>query len=108
MPEIYIGALAGTGKVALDSDVLLAVDYHLEVYQEMIDVSNTEGRHQVPAGAKRVEGTVRSKDKALPIRKRLKLVTEEGYTIDFSISNPTVGTIECLGQLLNDQGREGT
>lgn len=90
--------LIGIGNVFLGADLLDLAEYDLEVYEE-----NPEDHEHHGAGwaaTTRIEGTVVGE---LPVRKDLRLVTEEGYSLNFFrrdrygavvISNPRLEVTE--------------
>lgn len=71
--------LSGIGNVFLGAEIIDIAEYDLEVYEENPDDHEHHGSNWAP-GEKTVKGTVTG---ALPIRKDLRLVTEEGYSISF-------------------------
>src|SRR5258708_365265 len=92
--------LTGTGKALRGTEIISAVDYHLEIYETFIQNITHEGSSKTP-GMVRIEGTVR--DGSLPIGEKLTLVTREGYALDFFLVNK-YGTISVSGPLLNERG----
>jgi len=70
--------LVGIGNVFLGADLLDIAEYDLEVYEENPEDHEHHGANW--AATTRIEGTVVGD---LPIRKDLRLVTEEGYCLSF-------------------------
>jgi hypothetical protein len=71
--------LEGIGNVFLGTELLDISEYDLEIYEEDPEHEERHAGNWVH-GAKKIEGTVEG---ALPIRKDLTLLTEEGYSIHF-------------------------
>jgi hypothetical protein len=67
-------------------------EYDLEIYEENPEDHEHHGSNWT-RNAKKIEGTVVGK---LPIRKDLRLVTEEGYALSFYLRD-SFGSIVILG-----------
>ena len=91
--------LAGIGNVFLGADVLDIAEYDLEIYEENPEDHEHHGANWTP-GAKKIAGTVVGE---LPIRKDLRLVTEEGYAVNFYLRD-SFGTVVILDPLLDGSG----
>ena len=89
-----IGTFSGSGEVFRASVSLGVAVYHLDVYQDFLEGMMQEGRYQIP-GMKRVEGWVRGN--RLPVGDALRLVTQEGYSLDFYVVNSSTGSIAASG-----------
>ena len=92
--------LVGIANVFLGDELVDIAEYDLEMYEENPDDHQLHVAHWVPA-ANKVEGTVVG---ALPIRKGLTLVTEEGYALSFYLRD-RFGTIVPSGPLLDAAGK---
>ena len=79
MSMVPVRKLAGIGNVYLGAEVLDIAEYELEIYEESPESHEHHGGNWRP-GIPRIEGTVVGE---LPIRKDLRLVTEEGYSMNF-------------------------
>jgi len=88
--------LAGIGNVFLGTDLLDIAEYDLEIYEENPEDHEHHGANWTP-GAKKIEGTVVG---ALPIRKDLRLVTEEGYSLSFYLRD-SFGSVVIVDPLLD-------
>ena len=75
--------------------------YHLDVYQEYLEGAMQEGRYRIP-GMKRIEGTVRGN--SLPVGDPLRLVTQEGHSLDFSVVNSNTGSI-AVSDFVDSNGK---
>jgi hypothetical protein len=91
--------LAGIGYVYLGTEVVDIAEYDLEVYEENPEDHQHHGADWI-TGATRIEGTVAGQ---LPIRKDLRLVTEEGYSLSFYLRD-SFGTVVASGPLLDSAG----
>ena len=87
--------LVGIGNVFLGAEIVDIAEYDLEIYEENPDDHEHHSGNWTP-GAKKIEGTVVG---ALPIRKDLKLVTEEGYSINFYLRD-SFGSVVILEPFL--------
>jgi hypothetical protein len=74
-----VNKLVGIGNVYLGSEVVDIAEYELEIYEENPEDHEHHMANWKP-GAKKITGTVVG---ALPIRKDLRLVTEEGQSLNF-------------------------
>ncbi|MEP7354373.1 MAG: hypothetical protein ABI824_14200 [Acidobacteriota bacterium] len=93
--------LAGIADVFMGSDLVDIAEYELEIYEENPADHEHHGANWVP-GSKKVEGTVVG---ALPIRKDLRLVTEEGYTLTFFLRDG-FGSITTLAPMTDAAGKQ--
>ena len=87
-----VRSLLGIGDVFLGTELLDIAEYDLEIYEENPDDHEHHGANWAP-GASRIEGTVVGE---LPIRKDLRLVTEEGYSLSFYLRDG-FGSVVILG-----------
>ncbi|MEO8051675.1 MAG: hypothetical protein ABI833_14755 [Acidobacteriota bacterium] len=94
-----IRKLAGIGNVFLGAEVLDIAEYDLEIYEENPDDHEHHGANWTP-GAHKIEGTVVGE---LPIRKDLRLVTEEGYSLNFYLRD-SFGSVVSLDPILDSAG----
>jgi len=92
--------LVGIGSVFLGSELLDIAEYDLEIYEENPEDHEHHGANWTP-NAKKIEGTVVGE---LPIRKDLRLVTEEGYALSFYLRD-SFGSIVILGPMLDSTGK---
>ena len=92
--------LVGIADVFLGSELVGIADYDLEIYDENPDAHEHHGANWTP-GAKKIEGTVTGE---LPIRTDLRLVTEEGYSLNFFLRD-SLGSIVILGPILDGAGK---
>jgi hypothetical protein len=91
--------LIGIGNVFLGTEIVDIAEYDLEIYEENPDDHQHHGANWTP-GAKKIEGTVVGE---LPIRKNLKLVTEEGYSLKFYLKD-SFGSVVSLDTMLDAAG----
>jgi hypothetical protein len=91
--------IAGIGNVFLGTELVDIAEYDLEIYEENPEDHEHHGANWTP-GAKKIEGTVVGE---LPIRKDLRLVTEEGYAVNFYLRD-SFGTVVILDALLDGSG----
>jgi hypothetical protein len=91
--------IAGIGDVFLGTELVDLAEYDLEIYEENPEDHEHPGANWTP-GAKKIEGTVVG---ALPIRKTLRLLTEEGYSIDFYLRD-SFGSVVILNPMLDSSG----
>ena len=97
-----IKSLAGAGKVFSGGRLLGEGDYQIDVYQEFLQGQTlSNGQYRIP-GMKRIVGTVQGGP--FPIGSNLKLVTIDGATLPFFISNSN-GRIEASGPFLTKDGQ---
>jgi hypothetical protein len=87
--------LVGIGNVFLGTEIVDIAEYDLEIYEE-----NPEDLNWTP-GAKKIEGTIVGE---LPIRKDLRLVTEEGYLLNFYLRD-SFGSVVSLRPMLDSTGK---
>ena len=92
--------IIGIGNVYLGAEELDIAEYDLELYEENPEDHEHHGANWTP-GAKRVEGTVVGE---LPIRKDLRLVTEEGYSMGFYLRD-RFGAFVMLGDMVDGAGK---
>ena len=92
--------LVGIGNVFLGTELLDIAEYDLEIYEENPEDHEHHGANWTP-NAKKIEGTVVGE---LPIRKDLRLVTEEGYALSFYLRD-SFGSIVILGPMLDSTGK---
>ena len=90
--------ITGIGNVFLGAELVDLAEYDLEIYEENPEDHEHHGAHWAP-GTK-IEGTVVG---ALPIRKDLRLLTEEGYTVDFYLRD-SFGSVVILNPMLDSSG----
>ncbi len=79
--------ITGIGNVFLGAELVDIAEYELEIYEES------------PEGTKKIVGTVVG---ALPVRKDLRLLTEEGYSVDFYLRD-TFGSV-VINHMLDSSG----
>jgi len=91
--------LVGIGNVFLGTEIVDIAEYDLEIYEENPESHEHHGANWTP-GARKIEGTVVG---ALPIRKDLRLVTEEGYSLNFYLKD-SFGSVVILDALLDSMG----
>jgi hypothetical protein len=91
--------LVGIGDVFFGTEFVDMAEYELAIYEENPEDHEHHSGNWTP-GAKRVEGTIVGK---LPIRKDLRLVTEEGYSLSFYLRD-RYGSVVMLGPILDDTG----
>lgn len=75
-------------------------EYELEIYEENPDAHEHHGSDWTP-GANRVEGTVLG---SLPIRKDLRLLTEEGYSVEFYLRDG-YGSFVMVNPMVDSGGK---
>ena len=91
--------LFGIGNVFLGTELVDIAEYDLEIYEENPEDHEHHGANWTP-GAKKIEGTVVGE---LPIRKDLRLVTEEGYSLSFYLRD-SFGSVVVLDPMLDGTG----
>lgn len=102
MADLVI-SLAGSGSVEL-TPLIWAVEYHLQIYQDSIEARGPAGDYKQRKEL-RILGTVRSTDdSSLRPDVGMVLKTQEGYMLEFLVSEPTDGTITVLGPILDSKG----
>jgi hypothetical protein len=94
-----IRKLIGIGNVFLGTVLVDIAEYDLEIYEENPEVHEHHGGNSTP-GAQKIEGTVVG---ALPIRKDLMLVTEEGYSLRFYLRD-SFGSAVVVNPMLDSTG----
>lgn len=92
--------IAGIGNVFLGTELVDIAEYDLEIYEENPEDHEHHGANWVP-GARRIEGTVVGE---LPIRKDLRLLTEEGYSVNFYLRD-SFGSVVILDPMLDSSGK---
>src|ERR1700710_899220 len=92
--------LVGLGSVFQGAELFDIAEYDLEVYEENLEDHEHHGANWSP-GAKKIEGTVVGE---LPIRKDFRLVTEEGYSMEFYLRD-RFGSVASLSPMLDDAGK---
>ena len=92
--------LAGIGNVFLGNELVDIAEYDLEIYEENPEDHEHHGANWTP-NAKKIEGTVVGE---LPIRKDLRLVTEEGFALSFYLRD-SFGSIVTLEPMLDSAGK---
>lgn len=90
----------GIGNVFSGTDLVDIAEYDLDIYEENPEDHEHHGSNWVP-GAKKIVGTVLG---ALPIRKDLRLVTEEGCSLSFFLRD-TFGSVVTSGPMLDEGGK---
>jgi hypothetical protein len=91
--------IAGIGNVFLGTELVDIAEYDLEIYEENPEDHEHHGANWTP-GAKKIEGTVVGE---LPIRKDLRLLTEEGYSVNFYLRD-SFGSVVILDFMLDSGG----
>lgn len=95
-----IREFSGIGSVYSGDKFLGTGEYHIDVYQDFIEGRTHDGPYRIP-GMKSIVGSMRG---PFPIGTILKLVTAQGYTLDFFISGAD-GTIAASGPFLTEDGK---
>jgi hypothetical protein len=91
--------LVGIGNVFLGTELVDIAEYDLEIYEENPEDHEHHGANWRP-GARKIEGTVVGE---LPIRKDLRLVTEEGYSLSFYLRD-SFGSVVISDPMLDSTG----
>lgn len=91
--------LVGIAEVFFGTEFIDIAEYDLEIFEENPEDHEHHGSNWNP-GARKIEGTVVGQ---LPIRKDLRLVTEEGYSMSFYLRD-SFGTVVTLSQMLDGAG----
>jgi hypothetical protein len=91
--------IAGIGNVFLGTELVDIAECELEIYEENPEDHEHHGANWTP-GAKKIEGTVVGE---LPIRKDLRLLTEEGYLVNFYLRD-SFGSVVILEPMLDGSG----
>lgn len=92
--------IEGIGTVYSGDNVVDIAEYDLEIYEE--DPESHE--HHVSnyrAGGTKIEGTVQG---TLPVRQDLRLLTEEGYSVNFFLRD-SLGTVVVSGPMVDGDGK---
>src|SRR5882757_7178368 len=87
--------IVGIGNVFLVTELVDIAEYDLEIYEENPEDHEHHGANWAP-GSKKIEGTVVGE---LPIRKDLRLLTEEGYSVKFYLRD-SFGSVVILDPCL--------
>ena len=85
----------------LGTELADIAEYDLAVYEENAEDHEHHGADWTP-GVRKIEGTVVGE---LPIRKDLRLVTEEGYSLSFYLRD-SFGSVVILGPMLDSTGNQ--
>ena len=91
--------IAGIGNVFLGTELVDIAEYDLEIYEENPEDHEHHGANWTP-GAQKIEGTVVGE---LPIRKDLRLLTEEGFSLNFYLRD-SFGSVVILNPMLDSRG----
>jgi hypothetical protein len=91
--------IAGIGNVFLGTKLVDIAEYDLDIYEENPEDHEHHGANWTP-GAKKIEGTVVGE---LPIRKDLRLLTEEGYSVNFYLRD-SFGSVVISNPVLDSSG----
>ena len=94
-----IRKFVGIADVFLGPTLVDVAEYDLEIYEENPDDHEQHAAHWAP-GPNKVEGTVVGQ---LPIRQDLRLVTEEGYSLNFYLRD-SFGSVVLVGKMLDGAG----
>jgi hypothetical protein len=95
-----VGKMTGIGNVFLGTDLVDIAEYDLDIYEENPEDHEHHGANWTP-GARRVEGTIEG---GLPLRKDLKLITEEGYSVNFYLRD-SFGSVVIVDPILDSAGK---
>jgi hypothetical protein len=91
--------IAGIGNVFLGTELVDIAEYDLEIYEQNPEDHEHHGANWAP-GVKKIEGTVVGE---LPIRTDLRLITEEGYSMNFYLRD-SFGSVVILDAMLDSSG----
>jgi hypothetical protein len=91
--------IAGIGNVFQGTELVDIAEHDLEIYEENPEDHEHHGANWTP-GANKIEGTVVGK---LPIRKDLRLLTEEGYSVKFYLRD-SFGSVVISDPMLDSKG----
>jgi len=91
--------IAAIGNVFMGPELVDIAEYDLEIYEENPEDHEHHGANWTP-GAKKIEGTVLGE---LPIRKDLRLLTEEGYSVKFYLRD-SFGSVVIVDPMLDSKG----
>ena len=83
----------------LGNELVDIAEYDLAIYEEDPEHQERHVANWAPGGAK-IEGTVVGE---LPIRKDLKLLTEEGYSVKFYLRD-SFGSVVIVDPMLDGSG----
>ncbi|MEP6963530.1 MAG: hypothetical protein ABI995_15725 [Acidobacteriota bacterium] len=89
--------ITGIGNVFLGTEIVDIAEYDLELYESNPEDHEHHGATWAPT---KIEGTVVGE---LPIRQDLRLVTEEGYSLDFFLRD-RFGSVVIMNPLLSVTG----
>jgi hypothetical protein len=92
--------LIGIADVFLGTELVDIAEYDLEVYEENPEDHARHGANWKP-GTRKIEGTVVG---GLPLRKDLRLVTEDGYILNFFVRD-SFGSVSASGPILDGNGK---
>jgi len=92
--------LSGIGNIFLGTELFDIAEYELEIYEENPDDHVHHVGSWTPGSNNKIEGTVVGE---LPVRKDLKLITEEGYSLDFYLRD-RFGTVVTLAPMVDSTG----
>jgi hypothetical protein len=95
-----IRKITGIGSVFLGTELLDIAEYDLEFYEENPEDHEHHVAHWSPC-AQKIEGTVLGE---LPIRRNLRLLTEEGYSMNFYLRDK-FGSFVILDPMLDSSGK---
>lgn len=84
----------------LGTELVDIAEYDLEIYEENPETHEHHGAGWTP-GARTINGTVVGE---LPIRKHLRLVTEEGYSLNFFLRD-SFGSVVISDPMLDSTGK---
>jgi len=85
--------IAGIGNVFLGAELVDIAEYDLEIYEDNPEDHKHHGAN-LTLGAKKIE---------LPIRKDLRLLTEEGYSVKFYLRD-SFGSVVISEPMLDGSG----
>ena len=91
--------ISGICEVFLGTEFVDIAEYDLEIYEENPEDHEHHGANWTP-GTTKIEGTVVGQ---LPIRKDLRLITEEGYSVKFFLRD-SFGSVAILDPMLDGSG----
>ncbi len=83
----------------LGTELVDIAEYDLEIYEENPEDHEHHGATWTP-GIKKIEGTIVGE---LPIRKDLRLLTEEGYSVAFYLRD-SFGSVVMLDAMRDSNG----
>jgi hypothetical protein len=91
--------IAGIGNVFLGTELVDIAEYDLEIYEENPEDHAHHVGNWTP-GTQKIEGTVVGE---LPVRKDLRLLTEEGYSVKFYLRD-SFGSVVISDPMLDSNG----